>query len=284
MVRRLARVCGLFLLLTNSVSAQQVVFSRRVYAAQGTTYQQLWIWSTSDGSLKQLTHSARDHNTPICSPDGKQVFFDAVRDPLVQGHWRLDRDTGIEQPTNDVPPVADTVARNPLNGRLTQCDDRTWSPSPDGSRLACTASGQDIVIVDVGTQKEIDRIPFEQQYSSGEPYPAWPLQSTWSPDGQTLLVGVYGENSSSTSYQLDYFLLDLATKTWTRAMTGDNAVWLPGRDAIIFETPRDLAPLPPNGAHSVWSAHLAIFDLTTHRETLLTSGITNNIQPTLCGR
>ena len=129
--------------------------------------------------------------------------------PLVQGHWRLDRDTGIEQPTNDVPPLADTVARDTLNDRLAQCDDRTWSPSPDGSRLACTASGQDIVIVDLGTQKEIERIPFWQQYSSGGPYPAWPLQSTWSPDGQTLLVGIYGENSSSTSSQLDYFLLDL---------------------------------------------------------------------------
>jgi hypothetical protein len=40
-----------------------------------------------------------------------------------------------------------------------QCDDRPWSPSPDGSRLACTAGGQDIVIVDLGTQKEIGRIP-----------------------------------------------------------------------------------------------------------------------------
>ena len=59
---------------------------------------------------------------------------------------------------------------------------------------------------------------------------------------------------------------------------------LPGRHAIIYETPRDLTPLPPNGAHSVWSAHLAIFDLTTHEETSLTSGITNNVQATLCSR
>jgi hypothetical protein len=66
-------------------------------------------------------------------------------------------------------------------------------------------------------------------------------------------------------------------------MTGNNAVWLPGGNAIVYSTPRNLAPLPPSGAHSVWSAHLAIFDLAAHTETLLTSGVTNNEQPTLCG-
>jgi len=58
--------------------------------------------------------------------------------------------------------------------------------------------------------------------------------------------------------------------------------WLPGRNAIIYVTPRDLAPLPPSGKHNVWSADLAMFDLTTRTATRLTSGITNNQQPTLC--
>ena len=65
-------------------------------------------------------------------------------------------------------------------------------------------------------------------------------------------------------------------------MTGTDPVWLPGRNAIIYVTPRDLAPLPPSGRHSVWSAHLAMFDLTTRKATRLTSGITNNQQPALC--
>jgi hypothetical protein len=67
-------------------------------------------------------------------------------------------------------------------------------------------------------------------------------------------------------------------------MSGNNPVWLPKGNAIIYETPRDLAPLPPDGAHSVWSSHLALFDLSTRKETLLTSGATNNVQPTICGR
>lgn len=284
MLRRLACACGLLLILTTSVNAQEVVFSRRVYAARGTTYQQLWSWSGSDGSLKQLTHSRRNHGVPVCSLDGRQVFFTSAARDGTLAHWRLDRDTGIEQPANDAPPLVDQAAPDTLNLRVPACDDGTWSLSPDGSRLACTARGEDIVIVDLGTQKQIERIPFGQRYSSGEPYPAWPLQSTWSPDGRMLLVGTYGEHGVSTTGELDYFLLNLTTKIWTRAMTGVNAVWLPGRSAIIYETPRDLAPVPLSEAHSVWSAHLAIFDLTTRTETLLTSGVTNNVQPTLCGR
>jgi Tol biopolymer transport system component len=68
----------LFLLHTGTARAQQVVFSRRVYAAQGATYQQLWIWSASDGSLTPLTSSPRDHITPVCSRDGKHIFFDSA--------------------------------------------------------------------------------------------------------------------------------------------------------------------------------------------------------------
>lgn len=97
----------------------------------------------------------------------------------------------------------------------------------------------------------------------------------------TLLVGTYG--GSSTTPALDFFLLDLSTKTWTRAMTGNNPVWLPNGDAIIYETPRDFAPLQLSGTHRVWSAHLARFDVATRTETRLTSGVANNVQPTLCG-
>jgi Tol biopolymer transport system component len=282
MILRLVSMSVVVLLFASSVTAQQVVFSRRVYSAQGRTYQQLWIWSASDGSMTQLTRSARDHDNPICSADGKQIFFESGTDPFAQSHWRFDRETGIERPVNDAPLRTDRAWSDKSNLRVPQCDERTWSRSPDGSRLACSANGKDVVIVDLGTQKEIDRIPFEQRYSTGEPYPAWSLEPTWSPDGRMLLVGTYGENGSSTVPQLDYFLLDRATKTWTRAMTGYNPVWLPDGHAILYETPRDLVPLPPSGTHSVWSAQLALFDVATSNTQRLTSGLSNNVQPALC--
>jgi Tol biopolymer transport system component len=285
MMWRRVGLCGLScLLLASSIDAQQVVFSRRVYAARGTTYQQLWMWSAPNGRLIQLTRSARDHENPVCSPDGTQIFFDSGTDPLAQRHWRFDRETGTEQRMSGAPPLTEIAGPDTLNLHVPGCDDRTWSQAPDGSRVACAANGEDLVIVDVIARKELDRIRFDQRNSTGALYPRWPLRSTWSPDGRTLLVGTYGEYGSSTSSQLDFFLLDLPAKTWTRAMTGNNPVWLPNGDAIIFETPRDLVPLPPSGRRSVWSGHLARFDLATRTETRLTSGVTNNVQPTLCGR
>jgi hypothetical protein len=282
-VARFVGFCGFFLsLLATSVDAQQIVFSRRVYATHGTTFQQLWLWSASDGRFTQLTHSARDHTRPICSADGTEVFFDSGGDSLSQRRWRLDRGTGSEQPLSYAQDLPDGVAAARPNVRMSDCDDRTWSVAPDGLSAVCTARGQDLVFVDLRTRMEIDRIRFDQRYSTGEPYPPWSLQSFWSPHGRTLLVGTYGEHGSSTTGEMDFFLLDLPTRQWARAMTGNNPVWLPSGDSIIYETPGELVPLVPNGKHKVWSAHLARFDLTRHTETPLTFGVTNNIEPQMC--
>lgn len=360
------------LLLSTSAAAQQVVvFSRRVYAAKGRTYQQLWVSSATDEGLKPLTNSPHDHNEPMCSRDGKRIFFSTGD----QSIWSFDRVTGAEHellsastwnrprllgsgadgrllvqrcsgpfqnhPTRCTPvvewhpaepaprmhdaiilplPDHDEVVLSPDGTRLVvntppydkqtyavsamgvrletlnrqtfvtdaptarartdlrPCDRPVWSL--DGSRLAC-ATGQDITVVDVGTGAEIERIRFSEQNSRGESYATTPAPAAWSPDDRTLLVGTYGENSSSTYPQMDYFLVDLVTKNWTRAMTGDSAVWLAGRNAILYTTPRDLVALP-SGDHRVWSAQLAVFDLTARMETVLTTGVTNNGQPAVC--
>ena len=366
------RFIAFVLLLSTSAAAQEVVvFSRRVYAAQGRTYQQLWVSSGSNVELKPLTNSPRDHNEPMCSRDGTQVFFSSGDGSI----WSFDRATGAEHevlqvstwnrprllgigadgrllvqrclgpfqsrptrctrvvewhPAAPAPrthdaimlplPEHDAVLLSPDGTRLVvnsppydkqtyalsamgvrletlnlqsfvtdaetarsrtdlrPCDRPLWSL--DGSRLAC-ATGRDITIVDVGTGSEIERIRFSAHNSRGESYATTPAPEAWSHDDRMLLVGTYGENSSSTYPQLDYFLVDLATKNWTRAMAGNNAVWLAGRNAILYATPRDLVPLPP-GDHRVWSAQLAAFDLTTRTETVLTTGVTNNGQPAVC--
>jgi Tol biopolymer transport system component len=280
---RFVGFCGFFLLLVaTSVEAQQIVFSRRVYAARGTTFQQLWLWSASDGRLTQLTESPRDHARPVCSADGTRVFFDSGTDPLSQRRWRLDRVTGSEQPLSGGEDLANNAVAARPNVRMSGCDDRTWSVAHDGLTAVCTANGQDLVFVDLRTRMEIDRIRFDQRYSTGDPYPPWSLQSFWSPNGRTLLVGTYGEYGSSTTGELDFFLLDLPTRQWTRAMTGNNPVWLPSGDAIIYEAPRELVPLVPNGRHKVWTAHLGRFDLASRTETPLTFGVTNNVDPKMC--
>jgi Tol biopolymer transport system component len=283
MIPRLIIACLGVLSFSTSAISQQVVFSRRVYVVRGHSFQQLWMWSPETGTLTQLTQTTRDHERPVCAPDGMQIFFESrsTRPLAPLNRWRFDMTSGAEAPLANEPATLPTE-NQPSFARLAGCDERTLARSPDGVRLACTATGEEIVIYDVGRETETKRIPFHQRMSDGEPYPPWPLEAIWSPDGQHLLIGTYGEESTSTSYRLDYFVLDLTTEQWTRAFTGNGAVWLPDNTRIVFSTPRDLAALPWSPRRSVWVAHLGIFDLTSHSETALTSGITNDVQPTLC--
>jgi Tol biopolymer transport system component len=281
-VRTLLLFAGLSFFLTGSLSAQQVVFSRRVYAPRGHTYQQLWIWAASDGQLTQLTRSARDHWTPACSIDGTQIFF--TSDGLTSGtDWQFDRATRREERVDPAVRETRTGAASTPTLRASVCEADSAALSPDHTMAACNVGGNSVAIVDAATQQERVRIPFGQRYSNGQPYPDWPLQVGWSPDARLLLVGTYGENSSSSSDFLDYFLLDVAAHTWSRAMTGNSAVWLPDGRSIVYSTPRDLVPLTPADEHRVWSADLARYDLASRKETLLTSGVTNNEHPALCG-
>jgi hypothetical protein len=135
-------------LLASSVSAQEAVFSRRVYAAAGRTFQQLWIWSASDGSLKPLTDSPRDHSEPLCSRDGKEIFFVSDTLTLNKSVWRVDRGTGLERQVRKSAFLTDTEGASKVPSA--PCDsvlDLSWSP--DRARLACTA-GSDVIARDDG--------------------------------------------------------------------------------------------------------------------------------------
>jgi hypothetical protein len=109
------------------------------------------------------------------------------------------------------------------------------------------------------------------------------MESIWSPDGETVLVGNYGENGGSSTGEQDYFLLDVTTRKWMRGFTGVDAIWLTPR-MIVYITPRDLVPLRPGGAHSVWTAHLSAFDSVSGRTQSITSGLSNDLTPVVCSR
>jgi len=277
--------CAGVLLVASLANAQEVVFSRRVYQLRGRSFQQLWTWSVAAGTLSQLTNSPRDHTSPICPADGGDVYFDSWSPPDPPGpprRWALDRTTRIERPLKVVDDVTSLWrAGEPLAGLAPPCDGHTAVASPDRSRVACTANGEAIVILDFDTHEEIARIPFQQHYPSGEPYPPWPLQSSWSPDGRYLLVGT-GAPTNSTSPHFEYFVLDLPSEQWTRAFSGNNPIWLPDSTRVVFSTERDLALLPGSFKHKVWVAHLALYDHATGAVRLLTSGVSNNEEPALC--
>ncbi len=85
----------------------QVVLSRRVYAEHGRTFAQIWMAEEGTLNFWQLTHSARDHSEPVCSRDGKLIYFVSDRDgersrnsygghPNEREVWAYDRQTGQE--------------------------------------------------------------------------------------------------------------------------------------------------------------------------------------------
>src|SRR5579872_2812433 len=176
MVARLIVLC----LFAQSVSAtgiaQEVVFSRRLYVARGQSFQQLWMWSPETGRFTQLTHSARSHDRPSCTTDKTRVLFESPAKALFAPtiHLALDVRTGTESLLRDQPPVA-RVDDEGRMVRLADCDDRTLTTSPDGSRLACTSKGEAVAILDRASEHAIQRIPFQQRTSDGELYPPWPL-------------------------------------------------------------------------------------------------------------
>jgi hypothetical protein len=287
----LATTVLLCLLLASSLDAQEVVFSHRVYLPHGRTHQQIWIWSADAGTLTQVSRGARDHNNPICEADGRHILFDVAGALRVVGtsvveapsaKWRLDRTTGVEDPL-DPPTAASGARRETSRAAHSECDEGTAELSPDRGRVSCVVKGTDVLIADARTNDEIVRVPFEPRYSTGDPYAPWPMELIWSPDGRSLLVGNYGEGSSSTSSYLDYFLLDPSARTWTRAFSGDDAQWLTPT-LIVYVTPRDLSPLDDDGAHRVWTAHLTAFDPVARTTRPITSGLSNDLSPSVCPR
>ena len=51
------------------------MFGRRVYATSGHSYQQIWTLDSRARKIAPLTNSERRHGQPVCSPDGKRIWF-----------------------------------------------------------------------------------------------------------------------------------------------------------------------------------------------------------------
>ena len=149
----------------------------------------------------------------------------------------------------------------------------TWSP--DGTRIAAFFDGG-LAILDARTRQEMERI--------GLPKRDAPSQDIiWSPDGKSLLVGLYGENGGAGDPQSDYFQLNLAARTWTLELTARVLLWLQP-ERVLYLRPYGTSPLAPESPHSVWTSELAVYDLASHKDMALTSGLVLNDDLSTCGR
>lgn len=326
-MKRIA-LCGILILCCGWLDAQ-VVLSRRTYAQQGRTFQQIWIANPGAWDFRQLTRTAREHEGPVCSRDGKVIYFVSDPDPERSRNayggadgreiWVFDRQTGQERliwrtSDDDHLRLIETTADGAViirgsagllrlapNGRgmapvpggafdkdgrsqdtgMSLADTATGKKydtavwSPDGTRIAAFSDGS-LAILDATTRHEIERVSLPK---TDDP----PQDIVWSPDGTTLLAGQYGENAGSGDPQNDYFLLNLATHAWTPELTARQLLWLPG-GTIVYLRPFETTPLAPGSPHSVWTSQLAVYDLASHKDKALTSGLVLNEDLAMCGR
>jgi hypothetical protein len=337
---------GIFLLSASWLDAQAVL-SRRVYAEHNRTWRQLWIANSGSTDFRQLTRSARDHMEPLCSRDGKLIYFVSDRDGTRSSNayagandrelWSFDRQTGQERrlwQTSDenglhlngttadggvlawvgtelrsllrhpwhidkIDPAYNAAAVSPdgralavviagsldregqsHESKLFLVDTATGQSridmgkyeapawSPDGKRIAAIAANG-LAIIDVATRREVTRVAWPKRDAA-------PEEQVWSPDEKYVLAGLYGEAGGSGDPQRDYFLLNIAAKTWTSALTAQKVVWLPGGSTLLYLRPVSVTPLAPGSKHNVWTAQLAVFDLARHKDTQLTTGLVLN--------
>jgi hypothetical protein len=264
-------------LLSVSSAFAEVIFSRRVYKEHGSSYQQIFLWNPAGGALKELTHSPRDHYHPTC--DGPIVKFtspspDTTNDVKL---WSLNPATGEEK----------------IIGRAAEPQGRPDSPSRGcdqfakaGDLEAC--ANQEILVVSrsgkpIGRfQIQVNTCPTDNHGTLGKC--ETPIRSLdWTEDAKWLLVGEQGLNDGSGQRQDDYYLIDLATMKLSQVASAYTAFWLPRRDQILYVTPQALAPLPgEQRKHNVWVQQLVFFDPLKATPVPITSGLTNNVDPTWC--
>jgi hypothetical protein len=247
-----------------------VIFSRRVYQEHGASYQQIWTWNPADGVLKQLTHSLRDHYHPTC--DGRIVKF--TDDTNLRS---FNPATGEER----------------IIGPAPEPKGRPDSPSPGCNQWAkrgeLEACGNEETLVVSRSGKHIGRFQIEVNACPKDNHGALgkcetPIRSLdWTEDSKWLLIGEEGLNDGSGQRQDDYYLVNLATMKLSTVASAYTALWLPGRDQIVYVTPQGLAPLPGGQRkHSVWVQQLMFFDPLKGTPTAITSGLTNNVDPSSC--
>jgi hypothetical protein len=201
------------------------------------------------------------YNAAAVSPDGRTLAI------VIAGS--LDK----EGQSHDAKLFVVDTATGQSRVQIGRYEAPAWSP--DGTRIAAIAH-DGIAIIDFAARKEIARV--------GLPKPnRAPEDLVWSPDAKSVLAGLYGEAAGSGDPQRDYFLLNIAAGTWAPALTAQKVVWLPGGGTLLYLRPVGMTPLEPRGTHNVWTTQLAVFDLATHKDTELTTGLVLNDYLSYCG-
>jgi hypothetical protein len=269
---------------TATVVAATVKYGREVWAYDRQTGQERFVWRTSreygldlsgttaNGGLlvrvgTELRSLVRNPwvidnvDQASVSPDGRRLALVIAESYDKQG-----------QSQNAKLFVVD-AATGQSRTEVGKYDSPSWSP--DGMRIAAFFDGG-LAILDAATRREIERVGLPKRNAPSQ-------DIAWSPDGKSLFLGLYGENGGAGNPQNDYFLLNPVTRTWTPELTARRLLWLQS-DTVLYLRPFETAPLAPASPHSVWISQLAVYDLSSHKDTALTSGLVLTDDPSTCGR
>jgi len=273
---------------TRSLNAYAGANDRELWAFDRQTGQERPVWQTSDDDGLDLNGTTADggilirvgtelrsllrhpwridkidsvYNAAAVSPDGRALAI------VIAGS--LDK----EGQSHDAKLFFVDTATGQSRVQVGKYEAPAWSP--DGRRMAAIADDGP-AIIDVATRKEVAR--------AGWPKPdSIPEDLVWSPDEKYVLAGLYGEAGGAGDPQRDYFLLNIAARTWTPALTAQKVLWLQGGGTLLYLRPVATTPLAPGSTHNVWTAQLAVFDLATHKDTELTTGLVLNDYMSSCG-
>jgi hypothetical protein len=270
------RATVILALLSVCSASGQVIFSRRVYKEHGASYQQVWTWNPTDGVLQALTHSSRDHYNPTC--DGRTIKFTSPSPDLTDNVklWRLNPATGEESILGPSPERKESDAPARGCGLFAKLEE--LEACANGETLVVSRSGKQIGRFQI----QVNSCPIDRHGTVGKC--ETPIRFLhWTEDGKWLLLGEQGLNDGSGQRQDDYYLVNLATLKLSMVASAETAFWVPGRDEIVYLTPQDLAPLPGGQVNrNVWVQQLMFFDPVKGTHTAITSGLTNNVDPSWC--
>ncbi len=309
----------------------EVIFARRVYAAQGRTYHQICSLDTVSRRVTPLTKTQRRHLEPAGAAGGQRIWFlsgafgderntelwfadsrthaeklaagfkgnilrllggdsaraffvadDGSGPALYRWDGRVTRlspvDSAAERPaalspdartlavkTSDAPSAAMMEPSGARGHTVENCSEPLWSS--DGRKLACV-SGSRIRVVNLTTGVEAAHADFSERATP-------PLVADFAPDGTRLLVKTVGANTSSTSPQWDFWLLEIAAAKWTYVGPGQSAIFAPG-GSLLLVTPRELAQVSKGRD---WICRLMLIDPATHAQTPVAPAIANDADP-----
>ena len=229
----------LSILLALPCQCADVIFSRRVYASHGRTYQEIWTLDMRTKQIAQLTKTERRHNLPVCSPDGNCIWFlsGAFGNLDDTELWWLDRRTHAE--------TLATQFKGSIIGLLGGTETRAFFTAYEENKPGLYR--------------------WDGKLTKVSPIENWPDAAALSPDGRTLAVqtgkaesvtmmesnrteGRKFDHCASPVWSRDARKLACVAGTRVRVLDLTTGVETAHADFLQRPTPPSVADFSPDGA------------------------------------